>query len=145
MCKGGRSGTMIYSYPFSVCRRAVVVTFDLSASNLDLLRRDHWLADPRNVLQLHLSAPAWLSQEPTAATPTTSPKEQMAAWTVDAVAEFLTSHDLRGPAGTLQHAGVNGADLLAWTTVAEVEADVKVVPLTARKILACRDELLATT
>ena len=51
--KGGRSATMVYSYPYTLCRRAVVVTFDLAAANLHLLRTDHWLQNPHNVIQLH--------------------------------------------------------------------------------------------
>ena len=58
--KGGRSQTMRYSYPFTLARRAVVVTMDLSAANLDLLESDHWLRDPQNVTVLRLTAPAWV-------------------------------------------------------------------------------------
>ena len=57
--KGGRSATMMYSYTYTLCRRGVVATFDLSASNLHLFKTDHWLSDPRNVIQLHLTSPAW--------------------------------------------------------------------------------------
>ena len=45
VCKGGKSGTMMYAYPYTLCRRAVVATFDLSAANLKLLHTDHWLSD----------------------------------------------------------------------------------------------------
>ena len=58
--KGGRSQTMRYSYPFTLARRAVVVTMDLSAANLDLLESDHWLRDPQNITVLRLTAPAWV-------------------------------------------------------------------------------------
>ena len=34
--RGGWSSTMVYSYPFTLCRRAVVATMDLSASNCDV-------------------------------------------------------------------------------------------------------------
>ena len=37
-CKEGKSATMMYSYPFTLCRRAVVATFDLAASNLALFK-----------------------------------------------------------------------------------------------------------
>ncbi len=50
---------MRYAYPFTLARRAVVATMDLSAANLDLLRTDHWLSDPRNVRVLRLTEPAW--------------------------------------------------------------------------------------
>ena len=56
--KGGKSATMMYSYPFTLCRRAVIVTMDLSAKNLDLLETDHWLSDRKNVKVLNLTAPA---------------------------------------------------------------------------------------
>ena len=34
-------GTMIYAYRFTLCRRAVVATFDLSTANLRMLRTNH--------------------------------------------------------------------------------------------------------
>ena len=46
---------MIYSYKYTLARRAVVATFDLSAKNLAALKDDHWLQNPLNVLQMHLS------------------------------------------------------------------------------------------
>ena len=36
MCKASRSPTMRFSTPYTLCKRAVVVTFDLSAANLHL-------------------------------------------------------------------------------------------------------------
>ena len=42
-------------------------------------------------------------------------KAVLNSWTVDALAEFLNSQDLRGPAATLQGAGVKGSDFAAWT------------------------------
>ena len=53
--KGAQSATMIYSYKYTLARRAVVATFDLSAKNLTALKVDHWLQNPLNVLQLHLT------------------------------------------------------------------------------------------
>ena len=53
--KGAQPATMIYSYKYTLARRAVVATFDLSAKNLSALKEDHWLKNPLNVLQLHLS------------------------------------------------------------------------------------------
>ena len=46
---GGRSATMKFAYPYTLCRRGVVATFDSSARNLDALATNHWLADNRNV------------------------------------------------------------------------------------------------
>lgn len=144
VCKGGKSGTMMYAYPYTLCRRAVVATFDLSASNLELLQTDHWLSDSRNVMQLHLDGPAWESEA--AETPAPQdlplPREQMASWGVDQLAEFFTSKDLRGPAEALRVSGVAGADLLAWSTASELQADLKLTPFTARKVLATRNAFL---
>ena len=51
---------MIYAYPFTLCRRAVVATMDLSAANLEYFQEHHWLSDRRNVIVLRLSTEAWL-------------------------------------------------------------------------------------
>jgi hypothetical protein len=134
----------MYSYPFTLCRRAVVVTFDLSAKNLALLQTDHWLSDSRNVLQLRLSEPAWVcttARASPAPRPFT-PRETMQSWPVDALADFLCGQDLSGPAASLQKAGVNGSDFLVWTSAAEVVTDVHVPPFTAKKLLACRAQYL---
>ena len=45
---------MMYSYKYTLARRAVVATFDLSATRLDALTDDHWLQNLLNVIQLHL-------------------------------------------------------------------------------------------
>lgn len=143
-CKGGKSATMMYSYPFTLCRRAVVVTFDLSAKNLALLQTDHWLSDSRNVLQLRLSEPAWVCtivRASPALSPRT-PQQTMQSWTVDALADFLCGQDLYGPAASLQKAGVNGCDFLAWTSATGIVTDVHVSPFTAKKLLACRARYL---
>ena len=50
---------MMYSYPFTLCRRAVVVTMDLSAANLQFFEMHHWLSDRRNVIVLNLIEQAW--------------------------------------------------------------------------------------
>ena len=144
VCKGGKSGTMMYAYPYTLCRRAVVATFDLSASNLELLQTDHWLSDSRNVMQLRLSGPAWESEaaETPASQDLPPSREQMAAWGVDQLADFLTTKDLRGPAEVLRASGVAGADLLAWDTATELQVDLKLTPFAARKVLATRDAFL---
>ena len=54
--KGGRSATMKFAYPYTLCRQGVVATFDLSAQNLGALQTNHWLADPRNVIVLNLTS-----------------------------------------------------------------------------------------
>ena len=69
-------------------------------------------------------------------------REQMAAWGVDQLADFLTTKDLRGPAEVLRASGVAGADLLAWDTATELLVDLKLTPFAARKVLATRDAFL---
>ena len=83
---------MVYAYTYTLCRRAVVATFDLSALNLYLFKRDHWLADARNVIQLHLASPAWDTGAGTGGTPV-SPTEQMRSWTVAETVRFLEGRD----------------------------------------------------
>ena len=51
--KGAQSATMMYSYTYTLARRAVIATFDLSANHLGALASDHWLQNPLNVIQLH--------------------------------------------------------------------------------------------
>ena len=57
---GGRSATMVYSYPFSLARRGVIATMDPSAKNLEALQTHHWLSDRRNVIWVDLTTPAWV-------------------------------------------------------------------------------------
>ena len=64
VCKGGQSATMMYSYDYTLCKRGVVATFDLSADNLSKLETDHWLSNPLNVIHLRLSEKAF--EEPSA-------------------------------------------------------------------------------
>lgn len=58
--RGGRSKTMLYAYPFNLCRRAVVVTMDTSASNLVFFDSHPWLCDERNVITLRLTERAFV-------------------------------------------------------------------------------------
>ena len=117
-CRGGKSATMMYSYAFTLCRRAVVATFDLSARNLHMLSTDHWLSDARNVVVLRLVEPSWVTE---CDTPVQAPIP-MAAWTVSQVAHWLASSDMAGPASTLQMQGVSGEDLLGFATAAHFPA-----------------------
>ena len=50
---------MMYAYPFTLCRRAVVATMDLSAKNLGFFDTHHWLSDARNVVVLRLTEPVF--------------------------------------------------------------------------------------
>jgi hypothetical protein len=68
--RGGRSTTMMYAYPYTLCRRAVVATMDLSAANLELFETHHWLSDTRNVIPFRLTESVFEST-PAAAAPST--------------------------------------------------------------------------
>ena len=144
VCKGGQSATNVYAYPYTLCRRAVVVTFDLSATNLALLKTDHWLSDERNVVQLWLKEPAWRGAH--SAVPTTvCPRDEISSWSVAALADFLCQNDMHGPATSLRTAGVNGADLLAFQSAAEMASDLRLPTFTARKLLQLRDNYIYKT
>ena len=62
--KGGQSATNMYAYKYTLARRAVVATFDLSAKNLDQFVSDHWLSCDLNVICLRLVDKAF--EEPAA-------------------------------------------------------------------------------
>jgi len=74
LTKGGRSATMMYAYLYTLARRAVVVTLDLSAANLGALMKDHpagvsdhWLTDERNLIVLWLEGrQTWNERAPLA-------------------------------------------------------------------------------
>ena len=59
--RGGRSATMMYAYPFTLCRRAIIATMDLSAKNLEFFTNHHWLSDSRNVITLRLADSAFVA------------------------------------------------------------------------------------
>ena len=62
LCKGGQSATNMYSYAYTICKRAVVATFDLSAKNLDAFSSDHWLNNEKNVIVLRLTENAFVER-----------------------------------------------------------------------------------
>ena len=128
--------------PCSLCRRAAVATFDLSAANLHLLESDHWLSNRNNVLVLKLTEPAWEVAVAAPAAPLPSPRLQVAAWQVKEVVAFLGAKDLAGPAAGLFASGVAGADLLE-VDEATLVRDVRLTPFAARKVLRARDAFLA--
>ena len=134
-CRGGKSATMMYSYAFTLCRRAVVATMDLSAKNLHLLTTDHWLTDSKNVVVLRLSEPAW--ETDVAAVTSTVP---MAEWSVGAVASWLEGMDMAGPAAILSAQGLDGADLLSFQSASAFACDLGTTPFVAKKVLRLRDE-----
>ena len=131
---------MKYAYTYTLCRRAVVATFDLAARNLHLFKVDHWLSDPRNVIQLHLKSPAWETGL-IASSPPLSRREQMRSWSVAETGRFLEERDLAGPAEQAQMSGVNGADLLQLSRE-DLSSEVRLSPFAARKVVAARDAFL---
>ena len=141
-CAGGKSSTMIYSYVYTLSRRAVVVTMDLSCKKLHLLRTDHWLASEKNVVQLWLEAPSWECAAEAPAALALSPREKMENWNVGALAAYLEEEDAEGLAALVRRNSVNGADLLTFSAVTCVE-DLCCTPFASRKLLALRDKYLA--
>ncbi len=140
VCKAARSPTMRFSSLYTLCRRAVVVTFDLSASDLHMFDTDHWLRDAKNVIQLKLTAPAWDVPGAVLAAPP-PPRAVMSAWSVNSVVSFANARDLAGPAAALFASGVNGSDLLEVTEDVLVK-EVRVTPFGARRVLAARGAFL---
>ena len=134
VCMGGRSNTMIYSYPFALARRAVVVTADLGARNLHLLRTHHWLSDSRNVVLVWLQSQAWLEDGASAASVPEDlpPRLPMTQWTVDELAARLENADAEGLAATLKKSSVNGADFAEFTLESFV-GDLGLTPFAAKK------------
>ena len=135
-CRGGKSATMIYSYAYTLCRRAVVVTLDLSANNLHLFDTDHWLSNPKNVMVLHLTETAFVTPEPAAPTD----EEPMAKWSVAAVSAWLESSDMAGPAATLKVQGVSGMDLVAFQSASDLARDLGTTPFVAKKVFKLRNQ-----
>ena len=60
LSKGGQSATNMYAYKYTLARRAIVATFDLSAKNLEQFEQDHWLSCDLNVIVLRLREKAYL-------------------------------------------------------------------------------------
>ena len=132
---------MIYSYPFTLARRAVVVSMDLTAKNLHLFHTNHWLKDPRNVCHVLLTAPAW-EQPALAGLPAPSNRDAMQAWSVRDVVQFYESKDASGLATTLDQNAVCGSDLLAFGSWQEVQTELRLTPFAAKKAVSLRDAFL---
>ena len=137
-CRGGRSATMVYSYPFTLCRRAAVVTMDLSARNLELFVTDHWLSNPKNCLVLRLTAPAWVGA---AQRPPVSARTRMSSWSCQELQDYLHAHDMAGLADQLYAQSVNGADFLDLTEVEFVE-ELRISPFAAKKLIIARNHFV---
>ena len=141
LCKSARSPTMRFSTRYSLHRRAVVASFDLSAENLHLFDSDHWLSNPKNVICLRLKTPAWEVEGAPPPEPVDDRHEQMRSWPAAGVVAFAKSRDLAGPAPTLFASSVNGADLLAADQATLVN-EVRLTPFAAAKLLRARDAFL---
>ena len=126
---------MVYSYPYTLARRAVVASLDLTATNLHLLKTNHWLKDAKNVVLLPLTEPAYIAA---AMPPPPTPWETMSAWTVDELAFFFKQQDAAGIATALQNSSVNGADFLAFAAWEELVDELSVVKFMAKKALRLR-------
>lgn len=85
LCKGGQSATNIYSYAYTICKRAAVATFDLSAKNLDAFSNDHWLSNEKNVIVLRLTEKAFVEPPATSVTQSPRPTAGGRAWAERAV------------------------------------------------------------
>ena len=144
--KGAKSATMMYSYDYTLARRGIVVTFDLSATNLHLFQTHHWLSRPENVIVLRLASTAWVrSTISLAASQEQTVQERVALWTVDEVARWLSSQDATGLADTFRINAVNGRDLLAFKDVWALTEGLRLTPFAARKLLSIRDGLVSDT
>jgi hypothetical protein len=141
-CRGGKSATMMCSYPFTLARRAVVATMDLTAKNLHLLKTNHWLKSPRNVCCLSLTGPAWDHTDGPAEQPP-SRREALGALTVEEVVSFLESQDAAGLGGVVRLNAVNGRDWLQMTDWQEVVGELNMSKFAAKKFLSLRDLFLA--
>jgi hypothetical protein len=130
----------VYSYPYTLCRVPVIVTLDLSASNLHMFQTNHWLKDDKNVIKLWLREPAFASPGGNVR-PTETPEEKMRGWSVEETVSFLRGCDLDGPAATCYTSAVAGVDLLEITGE-ELVNDVKLTPFAAKKIVKARDTFL---
>ena len=128
---------MLYAYPFTLVRRAVVVTMDLSAHSLHLLHSDHWLADPRNISLVRLTEPAFglpLAPQP-------DNRTLMLRWAVADVVAFFETKDAKALGKSLAANSVQGADLIGFT-VDSLKKDLNFNNFSAQKICDLRDAFL---
>ena len=143
VCKGRKSTTMMYAYPYALCRRGVIVTMDLSATNLDMFETDHWLSSEDNCLVLRLTRPAFAAEGQEA--DLTEPEDRAAtllSWSVGELARFLAKKDMEGPAQQLRTQGVAGEDFSAMTEQV-LQKELHFSTFTSRKLIKIRDTYLA--
>ena len=145
VCKGGKSATMMYAYPYTLCGRGVVATFDLSAANLDMFDTDHWLSNPKNCLVLRLTAPAYGPENSHLPAPEHPPRTRadgMRTWSVAGLTRFLVQAGMEVPAQQLRAQGVSGEDFVD-VTASVLQTDLRMSPFTSKKLLRIRDAYLA--
>ena len=139
--RGGKSSTMMYSYPYTLARRAIVVTMDLTAKNLHSLHTNHRLKEPRNILRVTLASPSWVGAAPASGASPTS-QATMNAWSVCEVEGVYNSHDAAGIAAVFAQNAVDGPDLLAFVEPRELVCDLRMTAFAAKKALRLRDGFL---
>ena len=132
---------MMYSYPFTLSRRAVVVTMDLSAKHLPMLKTDHWLSNSNNCMILRLAEPSWVTTSSPSVAPSLPPRDVMRSWSVSDLSRFLEERDLVGPAGIFAKQGVNGTDFHD-VAAEEFVNDLRVTPFVAKKLASVRSSFL---
>ena len=96
---------------------------------------------PRNVIQLHLTSPAWETGE-AGSSEHMSRTEQMRSWTVAETGRFLQEQDLAGPAELARMSGVKGVDLLE-ASGEQLSTEIRLTPFAASKVAAARDAFLS--
>ena len=68
---------MKHAYEYTLARRAVIATLDLSAANLDQFEQGHWLSSELNVIVLRLTEPAFGARtEPSSPRPSAPPAKR---------------------------------------------------------------------
>ena len=139
---GGRSGTMMYAYKYTLARRGIVATMDLSALNLAKLHTNHWLNNPRNIVLLELAGSVFVDLGPAVAPEVRSHRDLMSGWSVEDTRAFYEARDAAGIASNLAANSVNGADLLSFRDPGDLVADLRFTPFAAKKALQLRGDFL---
>ena len=133
---------MMYAYKYTLARRAIVATMDLSALNIAKLHANHWLKDQRNIVLLELSGSVFVDVGPRVVPEVHSHRDILSTWSVEEAKSFYEARDATGIAATLAANSVNGADVLSFREPGDLVADLRLTPFAARKALQLRDEYL---
>ena len=127
----------------SMCRRAVVATFGLAASNLPPFKEHHWLSAARNVHHQWFTGPAWQGEPTTSvAVESQNGRATMNAWSVAQLSDFPEQHDLHGPAKHSRTNGVHDADTLGMD-IHTLVSDVGLSRLAASRVSSARGAFLS--